>query len=85
MQCSHKPGISKFREDINSVCYGQVTQEWNPSLELFVDILHFFVPSLVVALYAESFGSNTQRLNYVMFDIFLNMLWNNKMRELKPR
>lgn len=56
--------------------------EWNSSLELFVDILYLFVSSLVVPLYADSFGSNTKRLNFITFGIFLNILQNNKKQEL---
>ena len=59
-----------------------MAQEWNSSLELFVDILHLFVSSLALTLSAESFGSNTKRLNYITFGIFLNILQNNKKREL---
>lgn len=56
--------------------------EWNSSLELFVNILYLFVSSLVVPLYADAFGSNTKRLNFITFGIFLNILQNNKKQEL---
>ena len=53
----------------NTLLVGYSVME--PSLELFVDTFHLFVSSLLVALYADSLGSNnTKRVNFIMFDIF---------------
>lgn len=52
-------------------------------LELLVDILHLFGPSLGVAVYADLFGSHTKKLNFITVGFFLNIFQNNKQGGLE--
>lgn len=83
MRCSHRPQIAKFTGDIISqYTMGRWPGNGTPGENCLLTFYMLLVSSSVVAVSAESLGSNTKALSFIMFGIFWNILQNNKKKSL---